>query len=178
MSGRVPIVKAKVLRDSVRDRSEAVVVGFLRGQGFFGTDASMLVDIELTMLILAALLFTIGWRLAVGKHYRAHRWTQTAAATLNALVVLGSMVSSYLNYVLPGLPARLNQAYFAVPTVHAIVGLVAFLLGVFVVLRGNGLVPKALRFSNYKAFMRTSYALYMLATAIGVVVYLVWYGVL
>lgn len=137
----------------------------------------MLVDSELVMLILAALLLTIGWRLAVGKHYRAHRWIQTAAATLNALIVLGSIVSSYNNYVLPGLPAKLNQAYFAVPTIHAVVGLVAFVLGVFVVLRGNGLVPKALQFSNYKAFMRTLYALYMLATAIGVVVYLVWYGV-
>lgn len=150
---------------------------FSREPGFLGTQASMLVDIELAMLILAALLFTIVWRLAVGKHYRAHRWIQTAAATLNALVVLGSMISSYLNYVLPGLPAKLNQAYFAVPTVHAIVGLTAFVLGVFMVLRGNGLVPKALQFSNCKAFMRTSHALYMLATAIGVVVYLVWYRV-
>lgn len=151
--------------------------GFLRKPGFFGTQASMLVDIELVVLILAAILFTIGWRLAVGKHFRAHRWIQTSAASLNAAVVLGSMVSSYWSYVLPGLPAKLDQAYFAVPTVHAIVGLIAFTLGVFVVLRGNGLVPKALRFSNYKAFMRTSYVLYMLATSIGVLVYLVWYRV-
>jgi hypothetical protein len=45
------------------------------------------------------------------------------------------------------------------------------LLGIFVVLRGNNLVPSALRFKNYKLFMRTSYALYMLATALGVIVY-------
>lgn len=150
---------------------------FLRKPGFLGTQASMLVDIELVVLILAAILFTIGWRLAVGRHFRAHRWIQTGAGILNAAVVLGSMISSYWNYVLPGLPAKLNQAYFAVPTVHAAVGLVTFTLGVFVVLRGNGLVPKPLQFSNYKGFMRTSYALYMLATAIGVSVYLVWYRV-
>ena len=148
---------------------------FLRKPGFFGTQASMLIDLELVVMVLAAILFTIGWRLAVSKHYRAHRWIQTGAATLNAAVVLGSMVSSYWSYVLPGLPAKLDQAYFAVPTAHAIVGLIAFILGVFVVLRGNGLVPKALRFSNYKAFMRTSYVLYMFATALGVLVYLVWY---
>jgi uncharacterized membrane protein YozB (DUF420 family) len=41
-----------------------------------------------------------------------------------------------------------------------------------VVLRANKLVPKRLRFKNYKRFMRTSYALYMLATLLGVVVYL------
>ena len=56
-------------------------------------------------------------------------------------------------------------------TIHALVGLAALLLGVFVVLRGNGLVPKALRFKNYKLFMRTAYVLYMLATLLGVIVY-------
>jgi hypothetical protein len=42
-------------------------------------------------------------------------------------------------------------------------------------LRGNGLVPSALQFRDYKRFMRTSYALYMLATLLGVVVYLTWF---
>jgi hypothetical protein len=49
------------------------------------------------------------------------------------------------------------------------------LLGLFIVLRANGLVPKALRFTNYKLFMRTSYGLYMLATLIGVIVYIAVY---
>jgi hypothetical protein len=51
------------------------------------------------------------------------------------------------------------------------VGAIGLVLGTFVVLRGNELVPKALRFSNYKLFMRTSYVLYMLATLLGVIVY-------
>jgi hypothetical protein len=46
------------------------------------------------------------------------------------------------------------------------------LLGIFVVLRGNELVPKSLRFKKYKPFMRTAYALYRLATLLGVIVYL------
>jgi hypothetical protein len=43
------------------------------------------------------------------------------------------------------------------------------------VLRANGLVPKPLQFSNYRLFMRTSYALYMLATVLGVLVYMTWF---
>ncbi len=151
------------------------MLAFLRSPGFLGTKASMLVDLELSALVLAALLFSVGWRLAVAKRFRAHRWTQTSAATLNAFVVLGSMLSSFWSYVRPGIPARLDQAYVWVPTVHAAVGLITFLLGVFVVLRANGLVPQRLRFTNYKAFMRVSYSLYMLATMLGIGVYLVWY---
>jgi len=43
---------------------------------------------------------------------------------------------------------------------HGLAGLIGLVLGVFVVLWGNKLVPKGLRFTNYKLFMRTSYALY------------------
>jgi hypothetical protein len=49
--------------------------------------------------------------------------------------------------------------------------MVGLLLGIFVVLRGNELVPKSLRFKKYKLFMRTAYILYMLATLIGVIIY-------
>ena len=50
-----------------------------------------------------------------------------------------------------------------------------FLFGIFVVLRANGLVPERLRFKNYKLFMRSAYALYSLATAMGLVVYIAVY---
>jgi hypothetical protein len=42
---------------------------------------------------------------------------------------------------------------------HGLAGLIGLVLGVFVVLWGNKLVPKGLRFTNYKLFMHTSYAL-------------------
>jgi uncharacterized membrane protein YozB (DUF420 family) len=59
--------------------------------------------------------------------------------------------------------------------VHALVGVIGVLLGLFVVLRGNDLVPKGLRFSNYKLFMRTSYIIYMLSTLGGIAVYIIVY---
>jgi uncharacterized membrane protein YozB (DUF420 family) len=62
-----------------------------------------------------------------------------------------------------------------VTTIHSIIGAIGLLLGIFVVLRANKLVPKAVRFSNYKGFMRTSYAIYMLATLGGVFVYIIDY---
>ena len=145
----------------------------LSSPGFLGTKAQFGSDATLVLILITAVLFTIGWRLAVGKRYEAHRWVQTLSAALNAVVVVSVMIGSFLAHILPGLPAKLAEGSYGVTTVHAFVGLVGLLLGVFVVLRGNKLVPHALRFANYKAFMRVAYALYMAATLIGVVVYVV-----
>jgi len=149
--------------------------GLLNGPGFLGTNAPFRVDVTLILILVSAVLFTIGWRLAVRKRYEAHRWVQTSAVILNTMVILFTMISSFLIHILPGIPGKLNEGDYALTTVHALVGTVGMLLGVFIVLRGNKLVPKALRFKNYKLFMRTSYALYMLATFLGVIVYITVY---
>ena len=145
------------------------------GRGFLGTNAPFHSDFALILILVTAVLFTIGWRLAIRKRYEAHRWVQTSAVILNTIVVLITMISSFMVHILPGIPGKLNESLYWITTVHALVGMVGLVLGVFVVLRGNKLVPKALRFENYKLFMRTSYALYMLATLLGVVVYIDMY---
>jgi uncharacterized membrane protein YozB (DUF420 family) len=117
-------------------------------------------------------MFNIGFILARRKHYTAHRWVQTSAVTLNTLVVLISMVTSYIIHILPGIPAKLGQGDYAVTTLHGLIGAIALVYGVFVALRGNNLVPKKLRFNNYKLFMRWAYGLYMLATLGGVLLYI------
>ena len=147
----------------------------LNGPGFLGTNATFRPDATLVLILVTAVLFTIGWRLAVRKRYETHRWVQTVAASLNAIVVLSTMITSFLVFILPGIPGKLLEGSYGVTTVHAFVGMIGLVLGVFVVLVGNELVPKSLRFTNYKRVMRTSYALYMVSTLIGVVVYVVVY---
>ena len=140
--------------------------------GFLGTRAPFTSDLTLILILLTAISFTVGWQLARRKHYEAHRWVQTVTACLNAIIVLSVMIRSFVIHILPGIPVKLLQGDFAVTTVHAIVGAAGLLLGIFVVLRANKLVPKSLRFKNYKPFMRSAYGLYMLATLLGVIVYL------
>ena len=148
------------------------MITFLNRPGFLGTHAPFISDLTLILILLTAILFTIGWQLARRKHFVAHRWIQTVSACLNAILVLAVMIRSFVVHILPGIPARLQQGDYAVTTIHAIIGAAGFLLGIFVVLRANKLVPKPLRFKNYKAIIRTSYALYLLATLLGVLVYL------
>jgi len=149
--------------------------GLLNGPGFLGTNAPVHADVALILILVSAVLFTFGWRLAVRKRYKVHQWVQTSAVILSTIVILFMMINSFLIHILPGIPGKLNQGDYALTTVHALVGSVAMLLGIFIVLRANKLVPKALRFRNYKRFMRTSYVLYMLATFLGVIVYITVY---
>jgi uncharacterized membrane protein YozB (DUF420 family) len=121
-------------------------------------------------------MLTIGWRLAVRRRYQAHRWVQTTAVVLNAVVVVVWMIRSLVVNVLPGIPAKLGEKAYALATLHGVVGVLGLVLGVFVVLRGNELVSRRLRFTDYKRFMRVSYGLYLLGTLTGVILFVVAYG--
>ena len=149
--------------------------GFFDQLGFLGTKAPVRSDITLILILITAVLFTIGWRLALRKQYEAHRWVQTTAAILNAIVVLIAMVNVFIVYILPGIPGKLFQGSYGATTLHGLVGAIGLLLGMFIVLRANNLLPKSLQFRNYKLFMRTSYGIYMSATLLGVIVYIMAY---
>jgi uncharacterized membrane protein YozB (DUF420 family) len=147
----------------------------LHAQGFFGTAANFAADATLVVMLLTASLFTLGAYLAVKGKYGAHRWIQTSATTLNTIMVGWMMILPFRDFVAPGLPERIAERFYLVTSVHAFLGASSLLLGIFVTLRANGLVPEALKFNNYKGYMRTSYTLFMLATLIGVLVYLSWF---
>jgi hypothetical protein len=149
--------------------------GLLHQPGFLGTSANFAADMTLVVSLAVAALFTLGFVLARRQQYQWHRWVQTCAATLNAGLVLWMMILPFRDFVLPGIPHRLDESFYALSTLHGVIGASGLLLGVFVTLRGNGLVPGALRFSNYKLFMRASYALYLAATAAGLLLYVTWF---
>lgn len=151
------------------------MVEILHRPGFLGTAANFGADATLVLMLGVALLFTIGFALARKGKYEAHRWVQTAGAAVGSLLVVWLMILPYRDFILPGLPGRLNEPFHAVTTVHALVGAVAFPFGALVVLRGHRLVPARLRFTNYKLFMRTAYGLYLAAIALGILTYIVWF---
>src|SRR3954469_2015592 len=147
----------------------------MNGKGFLGTNASGLAAISLIMGILVALALTAGMLLAVRKRFVVHRWGQTTAVALNIVQVLTIMIASFFKSAAPGIPQKLNETYYQAAVIHALLGFITLIFGTFVALRGNELVPRALKFRNYKLFMRTAYAMYMLVTLLGIWVYSVWY---
>jgi uncharacterized membrane protein YozB (DUF420 family) len=139
---------------------------FLSLPGFLGTRATLVSDLTLVLIVLTAILFTIGRAFALRKNYKVHRIIQTTSAILNSIVVIVVMITSFVKHILPGIPAKLLEGSYGVTTIHGIIGLFGLVLGIIVTLRGNEFAPKPLRFNNYKKYMRLSYWLYMTSTIV------------
>jgi plastocyanin len=86
------------------------------------------------------------------------------------------MVPSFHKQVEPQVPGGLKDLYYLIPYVHAIMGTIAEVLGIYIVLvAGTKLVPKKLRFRRYKPWMRTALALWWVVVLLGVWTYYAWY---
>jgi len=148
---------------------------WLHRPGFLGTAANLATDTTLVLMVVIAGLFSLGFWLARRGRYEAHRWVQTCGGLLTLVLVVWFMLLPYRDFVVPGLPEQLPEPFYWLTSLHALLGLIALPFGTFVILRGHKLVPPALRFNDYKKFMRWAYGLYMTTIALGLAVYIVWF---
>jgi uncharacterized membrane protein YozB (DUF420 family) len=152
------------------------MIGYLNSVGFISKHATIGADLSLVIMIAAFAMLTVGVALARSERYQAHRWVQTAAVVLNAVPVVVWMIRSFWLYVRPGLPGNLGKAIDAGTTVHAVVGLIGVTIGMVVMIRANQLEAKGESMSRYKNPMRIAYFVYLVATALGIWVYIALYG--
>ncbi len=143
--------------------------------GFFGTHANLFADVTLVTMLVTATLFSVGFYLARKDKITAHKWVQTSGATINLILVLWMMVLPFRDFIIQDQGGPRERFFYTVTILHASIGLSATIFGIYVVLRGHKLMPKFLRFQNYKPFMRVAYSLYIAATLLGVAVYLAWF---
>src|SRR5437016_7787297 len=96
---------------------------------------------------------------------------------LNLVMIALVMVPSFSAQVAPNVKKAASDTYYTLPLIHAGLGTIAELLGLYVVLVGYGvqLVPARLRFHNYRAWMRATITLWWIVIAFGVGTYGVWY---
>jgi hypothetical protein len=100
---------------------------------------------------------------------------QGTVVVLNLVLIAWIMLPSYREAVLPGLPEGLSRSYYYLPTLHAGLGTVAQLLGLFIALRaGTNLLPEVLRFRNYKLWMRAELILWWAVILLGITTYVAW----
>lgn len=146
--------------------------GFLRTAAPFRTD--LVFTIELGMG--AALL--VGMVLARRRHYRAHTWCQSAAVLLNLVLIAFIMAPSFIHQVAWEVPASLSESYNAIAIAHGTLGAVAELFGLYILLAaGTNILPRQIRFTRYKPWMRTALALWWVVLLLGVGTYIRWYVV-
>ena len=144
--------------------------------GFLGTGATFRADLNLVVQLAMGLALLVGMFLARRKQFRAHKYCQSSVMLLNLVMIFLIMAPSFHKQVQPQLPGGLKETYYLVPYVHAILGAIAEVLGIYIVLVAlRKLVPKKLRFKRYKPWMRTELALWWVVVLIGVGTYYVWY---
>ncbi|MDJ0752482.1 MAG: hypothetical protein QNJ45_03115 [Ardenticatenaceae bacterium] len=152
----------------------------LHQPGFLGTAGNFAADMTLLLSIVVAITFSVGFWAARQHKYTLHGWIQTAGALLNIILVLWMMVLPFRDFVVQDIspPRPRPDIFYYVTIAHATIGFIALVFGNFVVLRGHNLMIPQLKFNNYKPYMRWAYGLYMAATALGILVYIIWFVVI
>jgi uncharacterized membrane protein YozB (DUF420 family) len=122
------------------------------------------------------LALLVGMLLARRGRYRAHAWCQSAVILLNLVAITLTMAPSFRRSFAPTIPAAFHNSYYALAAVHAALGSVAELLGLYIlVVAGTSIVPKRLRFTRYKPWMRTALVTWWVVLLLGMGTYVRWY---
>jgi uncharacterized membrane protein YozB (DUF420 family) len=152
------------------------VLAFFLINGFLGTGATFEADLNLVVQVIMGVALVGGAVLAKRKRYTAHGICQTTVLLLNLLMIGLVMWPSFQQQVRPGLPKALHKSYYAAATIHAFIGILAELLGLYIVIvAGTSALPQWLRFTNWKRWMRTELMLWSIVVLTGVVTYYAWY---
>jgi uncharacterized membrane protein YozB (DUF420 family) len=152
------------------------MIAYLGGAGFLRPHSSIGADLSLVIMIAAFVMLSVGVVLARSRRYDAHRWVQTSAVVLNAVPVIFWMIRSFRLYLLPGLPGNLSKSVDALSAVHAVAGSIGVIIGMVIMIRANQLTARGESLRRYKTPMRIAYIMYLLATALGIWVYIALYG--
>jgi uncharacterized membrane protein YozB (DUF420 family) len=149
---------------------------FIPSKGFLGTDATFGADLNLVVQFLMGAALIAGAGLAKQKRYKAHGVCQTTVLLLNLLMIGLVMWPSFQQQVQPALSKGLHKWYYQVAILHAILGVMAEFLGLYVVIMaGTNLLPRFLRSKHWKWWMRAELVLWVIVLLSGVGTYCAWY---
>jgi uncharacterized membrane protein YozB (DUF420 family) len=152
------------------------VLSFLTMEGFLGTGATFGADLNLVVQLIMGSALLAGDLLARKKRYRAHGICQTTVLLLNLLMIGLVMGPSFQQQVQPALSKALHKRYYEAAALHGLLGIVAELLGLYVVLvAGTNVLPNWLRFTNWKRWMRAELILWSIVLLTGIETYYTWY---
>ena len=118
----------------------------------------------------------IGALLARMRRFRAHAWCQSAIVLLNLAAIVLVMIPSFRAHVSPKIPLKLGKSYYALATVHAALGTITEIAGLYILLAvGTSVLPEKFRIAKYKLWMRTVLVLWWLVLLLGLATYARWY---
>jgi len=145
-------------------------------KGFLGTGATFAADLNLVVQFMMGVALAMGAVLARQRRYKAHGICQATVLLLNLLMIGLVMWPSFREQVKPALSKALHRWYYEAATIHAVLGITAELLGLYIVLvAGTNILPEGLKFKHWKLWMRTELVLWAIVLLSGVGTYCAWY---
>ena len=118
----------------------------------------------------------IGALLARKRRFRAHAWCQSAIVLANLAVIVLVMIPSFRAQVSPKIPLKLDKPYYALATVHAALGAITEIAGLYILLAaGTSVLPERFRMTKYRLWMRTVLVLWWVVLLLGLATYARWY---
>jgi uncharacterized membrane protein YozB (DUF420 family) len=145
-------------------------------KGFLGTGATFAADLNLVVQLIMGTALIAGAVLAKCKCYRAHGICQTTVLLLNVLMIGLVMWPSFHQQVEPRTSKAFHKWYFEVALVHGVLGVMAEILGLYIVIvAGTTILPQWLRFNRWKLWMRTEIVLWVIVLLGGLATYCAWY---
>lgn len=149
---------------------------FFPTKGFLGTGATFEADLNLLVQLVMGIALVAGSLLAKRKRFTAHGICQTTVLLLNLGMIGLVMWPSFQQQVRPELPKGFHRWYYAAATIHALLGVTAELLGLYIVLvASTRVLPQSLRFKDWKRWMRAELILWSIVALTGVWTYYAWY---
>jgi uncharacterized membrane protein YozB (DUF420 family) len=153
-----------------------VVLPSISARGFLGTGATFGADLNFVVQLAMGMALLTGALLARHKRYRAHGICQSTVLLLNLLMIALIMGPSLLQQVPPSFPKVIHKWYYRVATIHASLGVVAQLLGMYIVISaGTNLLPARFRLTRWKMWMRAELLLWQVVLLCGLATYCAWY---
>ena len=144
---------------------------------FLNAGAGLKANFNLVSQLAMGAALIAGGFLARAKHYGAHGFCQSAVLLLNLIMIAFVMWPSFYAQVLPALPKHLRDQYYGAATAHGILGAIAELLGLYILLAvGTDILPRRLRITRWKLWMRLELTLWWAVIVTGVLTYYVWYA--
>lgn len=145
-------------------------------KGFLGTAAPWSSDATLIIELGMGVGLVAGAALARKGRYRAHACCQSAVVLLNLVAIALTMAPSFRRSFTPPIPGGLRSAYYGLAAAHACLGIVAQSFALYILMAaGTNILPKRLRFTRYRPWMRATIFLWWLALLFGLATYIRWY---
>ncbi|MCS6871873.1 MAG: hypothetical protein RML95_12955 [Anaerolineae bacterium] len=150
-----------------------------RMAGFLGTGASFAADLSLLAYIFLLVPLMLYGYVAARRHLFVpqHKYAMTFVTILNWAIIAYLMAVSYSGAV-PYYSQR-NPNQLIIPTLHLLTGGIAQVLATVSLIRMwfEYRLPMALRYEPIKLPMRVTLGLWLITAALGIGIYIAWYGV-